>query len=72
MDHSLNIDQKWTEKTSSCLVEIRKVSMSQLDTLIRDDPCPGRRLALNFCKKAVECGEKNNFHRVFLTSFCGE
>ena len=34
---------------------------------------PGRGLAVNFRKK---CGEmwwkKNNFHRVFRTSFCGE
>ena len=34
---------------------------------------PGRGLVVNFRKK---CGEmrwkKNNFHRVFLTSFCGE
>ena len=25
-----------------------------------------------FVRNAVKCGEKNNFHRVFLTSFCGE
>ena len=25
-----------------------------------------------FVRIAVKCGEKNNFHRVFLTSFCGE
>ena len=35
--------------------------------------CQGRGLAVKFRKK---CGEmrwkRNNFHRVFLTSFCGE
>ena len=34
---------------------------------------PGRGLAVNFRKKCDEMRwKKNNFHRVFLTSFCGE
>ena len=34
---------------------------------------PGRGLAVNFCEKRGEMRwKKNNFHRVFLTSLCGE
>ena len=49
----------WKRKTNPGREKIRKI--------------PGRGLAVNFRKK---CGEmwwkKNNFHRVFLTYFCGE